>query len=1403
MFFLKKRFAMRCCPLLLSSLLLILVVPVHAFTVSSESQNTSISSPTHLIELAGYTQVGLVADSTPVNVIVAVPLNNIGVLQSMVKQISTPGSETFHHFLTMDQVKQLFLPTDQFKSTLSSLQESGFKVEFTALDSMIVASGTAAQVRDVLGLNVLDYSNGSSSYYCASGSPTLQGVQVYASNVTSLIFEHPISQITMKKASVLAQAAAQANQTAPIESYSPTALQSVYGATALYSQGLTGQGTIAGILEFYGDPYIFQQLQYFDQINGLPAPPNFYVETLGQYNPSLGIANGWADEVSLDVEAVHTMAPGANILLYEANGALPLAPLIAYIVQEGAVDDLCQSFGIPESDLSSMSSSVLNFNVILSDNYYMIGSVLGMTFIASTGDGGGSGFSAGPEGTPTYPSTSPYVTAAGGTTTYVDFNGTTPTSWLQTAWSNYGFVPFNVNSGGGTGGISIYEPAPWYQSSLPASPLGYTNGRKVPDVSLNANVYPGINIVLPENQTAISGGTSESSALLTGLLTLAVQYNTQDLGIINPAIYSIAANSTTYTQAFVPITFGYNIPWTAAYGYNLVTGWGAIRIDGFAQQIQNFESAPSLAIYVNLYDQTLTPAFEFNANQTITIIASIYSGYTPVTTGSFTANLQTLLGITQQINLSYNSSFSSWFGNIAVPASANGLSYVNVNGTSNGVSGSGFSQLFAGYFASFLSPLPTLPTSTQFGVQVEVFATDLDGNPINSGSFSAVASTYSIMTNTYSNVAMIALNSTGSGYWTGWLNGTYPNGPIMLAMTNQAYGYLPFMNGVDLQPSFILPPVIAEPGVVAPGQSISVEGKLLAPLNLPNVMSYETGNSLRYDVEQGSTMAAILYGPSGNSVANKTFYLTPEGFIGGTIDVPANSKPGLYTIILYSSFSSATISANIQGSFFAQVYVAPYFNVPAISTSPSALFEGQTMQILANITYSNGTQVKYGMYSATLYPRNLQNSYSQLTQLVNIPLFYNAQLNEWVGSAILPSLYNNGGSIQLDLGALYLSGPFEVYISGLSADGVPTTTDIFAQHEFYVQPYLYVGNQTLSSVEPTSGVAFIGDTISPSSNGTVSLSNDIFVGTNTLKRGTFEITSSRIQGTLQLDNASVLLVNCVGGNIVAQNSNLSLVQSSVDTLTLNSSHISLSSASYTQVTPALPLINVQSPILGGTYNGALAINASVTGQSLSSISLYLDGKLLTSFGGNTSSASYQLDTTSIPDGVHTLSVVAAQQDGLSASSNISFNTNSNYVSTQATVNNLNNQVNSLQNALNSLNSQLTTESAKSSSLSDQLNSTNAKINSLSSQLDAANATINSLNSTIQEQGNSTTKLMNEESTLTLAFYAAVVLAVAALAIAAIAVGRKKTGNRLSNIPKTATQEKASAPGPNPEAEVHS
>jgi subtilase family serine protease len=1362
-------------PLLMFTLLVVPVAPIRASTASPLIQGTSISNPTLPIELDGYEQVGSVASSALVNVIVGVPLRNLGLLESMVKQISTPSSSMFEDFLSVDQVRQLFLPTIQFKEILSYLEESGFSVEFTALDSMIVASATVAQVRQYLGLNVFDYSNGTDNYYSASGWPSVPGVQVYVSNVTSLIFAHPSSLVTLQETSNLKQIVAQPNQTAPIESYSPTALQPVYGASTLYHEGYNGSGYTAGILDFFGDPYIAQQLEYFDEANGLPAPPSFSVNAIGQFNPSLGIATGWADEISLDVEILHTMAPGANMTLYEANNALPVGPVIAYIVQQGTVEDLSQSFVIPESYVSALGVSGLNFNVIYTDEYYMLGSVQGMTFIASTGDTGGSGYSAGPEGTPGYPSTSAFVTAAGGTTTYIDFNDSTPSSWLQTAWSNYGFVPYGVNYGGGTGGISILEPEPWYQSSLPAVPAGYTDGRQTPDISLNANVYPGINIVFPGNETEITGGTSESSPLLAGLLTLAMQYNGHSVGLINPAIYEIAGNKTAYTQAFTPITFGYNIPWIAASGYNLVTGWGALRIDGFAHQIQIFRTAPSLSITVDLLNESGFPTSEFEEGQSVVVSAYVSSGTLPVTSGAFTASLQTLSGAVNQTSLSYNSSSLSWTGILTVPPEANGLSYVNVNGSSNGVSGLGFSQMFAGYFTSFISPPPILPTSTEFEAQVDVFMSDLEGNPVESGSFSAVASTYSIENNTYSEVVSVPLTSQGAGYWTGWLNGSYPNGPIMLTMSGGAYGYLPFMNGVDLQPSFILPGVIAEPGVVAPGQSVFVEGELIPPGNLPNVISVETGYPLSWDVTFGSNLTATLFGPSGNLVTSNTFWLTPEGFIGGTLDVPSNAEEGLYTIILSSSFDSATINADVDGSFFAQIYVGPSFNVPSISTNASALFEGQTVQIRADIAYQNGTEVKFGMYSATLYPRDLQNNYSILTQMVNVPLFYDSQLNKWIGNATLPSPYNNEGSISLYQGMLYLSGPFEVYVSGLSADGVPTTTAMSAQHEFYVQPYLYVSGQTLSSEEQTSGVAFSNDTISISSTESMSLTNNVFVGTNTLEGGSFEVTSSQIDGTLQLSNTHVILVGCVGGNITAQNSTLVLMQSSVGSLVLNGTEVSLNSSTYTRVTPALPSISVRSPVISQTYNGTLTVNASVTGQGLSSISLYLDGKLLASFGNSSSSVKYQLDTASISDGVHTLGIIVTQKDDLSASAYVSFSTDSHYVLSQNAISDLIDKLNAANATIGSLSNQLSAASATIGSLSNQLSKANATIISLSSGLSNAQTTLDA-------QGKSTSQLESEATALILGLCGSVILGVVALIVAVVAVKRKRTEARPKDDP---------------------
>ena len=143
--------------------------------------------------------------------------------------------------------------------------------------------------------------------------------------MTAVLFDHPTDLVTGSTISSLdSSLPSDTNQTVPVEAYPLSDLQTVYNATGLYAAGDTGAGYTAGILDFYGDPYIAGQLQYFDRLYNIPTSP-FTVTTVGPYNPSLGILEGWDGEISLDVESVHAMAPDASIDLYIANGALPLA----------------------------------------------------------------------------------------------------------------------------------------------------------------------------------------------------------------------------------------------------------------------------------------------------------------------------------------------------------------------------------------------------------------------------------------------------------------------------------------------------------------------------------------------------------------------------------------------------------------------------------------------------------------------------------------------------------------------------------------------------------------------------------------------------------------------------------------------------------------------------------------------------------------------------------------------------------------------------------------------------------------------------------------------------------------------------------------------------------------------
>ncbi len=1244
--------------------------------------------------LTGFRLRGAVPDGTLVEVSLAIPLRNLGTLSSLVKLVSDPSSALYRHFLTQQQVAQEFLPTDQFNAIMQSVANAGLKVQMTALNSMIVLQGTASQVRQFFGTDLNVYSNGTASYYMAS-SASFGGAFLYSSNATYLFVRPAVSDRPQQRANV----------TFTEGSFSAKLLQPVYNATGLYSQGYNGSGKTIGILDFFGSPTITSDLKLFDRQFGFPDPV-FNILPIGPYAPNLGAYAGWSTEISLDVETSHAMAPGAAVDLYVANGALSLADALAKIVDDNKINTLSQSFTIPEWAYSFLGPSFFVSNALMPDQYYMIGSARGITFMGSTGDTGGAGFTSGVEGELGYPASSAYVSAVGGTQTY--FSGK---STLQTAWSNIGYVPNGVNVGGGTGGVSILEPKPWYQSGEPkVSTL--PDGRQNPDLSLQAGVNPAT-LIVDSGKVYGTGGTSESSPLLAGLVTLLDQSVGGSVGLINPFLYSVASSQSTNTKAFTQITFGYNIPWVSKAGYNLVTGLGSPNIGEMAHLLASVRSHPGLDINVSVSFGVDKSGLEQTPGRVVKVNARITDGGATVTTGSFGGNLVTLTSQTP-VPLSFDAATGRWTGSITMGPQS-GPAYMNVEGSTSGVTGTGFAPLFAGYFGTFFAPVPTDPWSTVGGLVVQVQSTTLDGK-INANQKGEVnVESYSVLKNSYSNVYSAPLVS-AYDYFVGRvgqaiLNTSFASGPATLVVDGSTYGYLPFVNGIYLQTTYIYPEVAAEPGSVAPGQSLTLIARPVAPFNLYLFFSQETGNYYGQDLQVGANVTAELISPQGGvvSTASLVYQACKEALracnngasiINGYLPVPANAQSGLYTVLLTANYSSSTVPQTINGTFFGQVWVSgrpltPSISVvpdpsglgsqPNLAAQPVQLYQGQKAQVVARITYPNGTAVRFGEYTALVYPQALQDQYTSLmhSEYVNselVQLGYSPSQQAWVGNLTLPSPLNSGVIAGIGNGPFYSAGPYGVFVTGISADGMTTTTALSAQSSFFIQPYVYIHGVSLSSLAQSSQLALQDVTITASG----SLSGDLFLSQNVISGGNVVVSASQIKGALSIENANVTLVGVSGGDVTATNSQLVLKDSSVHSLTLSGSHVVLSDSSYQEISPQ-PL-NISAAAPTAPMSAPFNVTISISGQSLDphSIALTLDGTPINDSGIKTTispvgaTVTARLDPTALGDGVHTLLIGAAQSDGIHSGATSFFTTNAMQVSLSSQ---LKNAINALKNAI--------------------------------------------------------------------------------------------------------------------------
>jgi len=336
-----------------------------------------------------------------------------------------------------------------------------------------------------------------------------------------------------------------------IPDYTPQQLQSHYGLTNLIKEGYDGHGQTIALVEAFGYASAETDANTAAQIFGLPAltSSNFSViyPEGPPPNPADAYLTGWFEEIALDIQAAHSIAPGAKILVVASAGQDNEDQIasLEYIITKKLSTAVSSSWENDDEIISGPAEENA-FNSVLKK-----GAAAGISFQFSSGDGGDLGLGS-PLGSVAVPSNSPYATAVGGTSILNDPNGK---DQIVAGWGNDVVTlaegaPFDPPTatgyffGGAGGGESLFYAKPSWQKGLPGT------GRQVPDVSALADPNTGVPIIFTDS-TGIQyiqagvGGTSLASPLFTAIWAIADQYNGKPIGFAAPAVAKLKAGQIT------------------------------------------------------------------------------------------------------------------------------------------------------------------------------------------------------------------------------------------------------------------------------------------------------------------------------------------------------------------------------------------------------------------------------------------------------------------------------------------------------------------------------------------------------------------------------------------------------------------------------------------------------------------------------------------------------------------------------------------------------------------------------------------------------------------------------------------------------------------------------------------
>ncbi|MFG3122928.1 protease pro-enzyme activation domain-containing protein [Streptomyces sp. NPDC048201] len=513
---------------------------------------------------------GAAADTARVKARVYLAGRDAAGLAAYAKAVSDPASPLYGKHLSAKQAQARFGATKaQVTAVKSWLKSAGLTVtQVTA--HYVSVSGDVAAAEKAFGTQLHNYAKGKHTYRApaktASAPAALKGAVLTVSGLDNAPHKSDHDEQLPPPDAVFKNAG-------PFSSYfgsnTASSLPDAYGHKIPYAvKGYTGKqlrpaygaGDYTGkhvriaITDAYASPTIAFDAGTYAKKNGDAAwktgqlhqvLPDDYTRT-----EECG-ASGWYGEETLDVEAVHAVAPDADVTYVGAASCYDddLLDSLSKIVDNHLADIVSNSWGDVEGNQTPDLAAAY-------DQVFQFGAVQGIGFYFSSGDDGDQVAASGVKQVDT-PANSAWVTAVGGTSLAV---GKGDTYQWETGWGtqkaglsadgkSWDAFPGAFTSGAG-GGTSKTVPQPYYQKGIVPKGLATANdkagNRVVPDIAAIADPNTGFLVgqsqTFPDGSQRYSeyriGGTSLAAPVIAAVQALAQEARGgKAIGFANPSIY--------------------------------------------------------------------------------------------------------------------------------------------------------------------------------------------------------------------------------------------------------------------------------------------------------------------------------------------------------------------------------------------------------------------------------------------------------------------------------------------------------------------------------------------------------------------------------------------------------------------------------------------------------------------------------------------------------------------------------------------------------------------------------------------------------------------------------------------------------------------------------------------------